>query len=314
MGLRHVSHINTLYPDAKIVLLSSHLQGYEKASVVVNTLTQALEYQPSYALVCNPAPNHCETARILIQKGIHCLVEKPIAESYAKAVELAKEAKNFPHVVVLVGYHLRYKPGLSYLEKLLADRNIGHIYFVQASVGHYLPDWRKRDYAGSVSAQRKLGGGVLLELSHEFDYIKKLFGFPSKIICFKKKLSSLNIDVEDFANTILCYPSGMVATVHQDMISLPPHRYLEIIGEKGKIYWDIRNDTIETYIYEDQTRKKQFESDYKTSEHLYLEEIKHFINCVENRVSPRVTLEDACETLKMIELAAASSDRLMDLE
>ena len=48
---------------------------------------------------------------------------------------------------------------------------------VRSSVGQYLPEWRKNtDYRKGVSARQDLGGGVLLELSHEIDYIQWIFG------------------------------------------------------------------------------------------------------------------------------------------
>jgi predicted dehydrogenase len=96
----------------------------------------------------------------------------------------------------------------------------------------YLPFWRPSDYAHSVSAQKSLGGGVLLELSHEYDYLKALFGVPKNISCNTSKVSDLNIDVEDLAVSVFNYESNFFIEVHQDMISQPPKRNLRIVGNK----------------------------------------------------------------------------------
>ena len=68
------------------------------------------------------------------------------------------------------------------------------IWNVNIFCGSYLPNWRSNiDYRKSASAKKHLGGGVLLDLSHELDYVQWLFG---KIViehCKSKKLSNLNI-------------------------------------------------------------------------------------------------------------------------
>ena len=73
-----------------------------------------------------------------------------------------------------------------------------------------LPDWRPQsDYRKGVSAIKKLGGGVLLELSHEIDYATWLFGNPISLFCSSRKLSNLDLDVEDYANLIFEYGDKM---------------------------------------------------------------------------------------------------------
>lgn len=307
MGLRHISYIHHLYPTAKIILLTSHNKNLSPNYTLANTFEEVLSFKPQCAIICNAAPYHCEIAARLIREGIHCLIEKPLSDQYAKAYELKKIADNFPNVVVLVGYQLRYKPGLSHLHKILEKREMGKTYFARASIGHYLPDWRLQNYQNSVSAQRILGGGVLLEQSHEFDYIKYLFGEPQHITCVSQKVSNLELDVEDLAITIFQYSSGLIISIHQDMLSFPPHRKLEIAAEKGSIYWDLRNDIVELTYLDKNIPCKRFESDFKRSEQLYLAEITHFIDCINQKAIPKVNLEDACITLQMIDDAVSFS-------
>ena len=71
-----------------------------------------------------------------------------------------------------VGYNLRFHPVLIYLKQFLIRKKIFSINVISHS---YLPNWRKINYRHSISANKKLGGGVLLELSHELDYLKWIF-------------------------------------------------------------------------------------------------------------------------------------------
>ena len=53
----------------------------------------------------------------------------------------------------------------------------------------------KKNYQYSVSAQKKLGGGALLELSHELDYINWIFGKKYETKAFYRNSKILNLDV-----------------------------------------------------------------------------------------------------------------------
>ena len=56
------------------------------------------------------------------------------------------------------------------------------------------------DYRKTVSAQKILGGGVLLELSHELDYLRWIFGDVEFVQAQLARQSELDIDVEDTAH------------------------------------------------------------------------------------------------------------------
>src|SRR5690606_29956228 len=102
--------------------------------------------------------------------------EKPLSdslESFARAGEVLLENS----AKIEVAYNLRFMPSAIRLKELLTEQIVGRIHSVSIEVGQYLPDWRPAtDYRKNVSACKKLGGGVLLELSHELDYLTWLFG------------------------------------------------------------------------------------------------------------------------------------------
>ena len=87
---------------------------------------------------------------------------------------------------------------LHFIFNIINSKKIGQILHVQVDCGSYLPDWRKgTDYRESVSAKAELGGGVLLELSHELDYIRWFFGEMISISANIQNSGTLGIDVED---------------------------------------------------------------------------------------------------------------------
>ena len=308
MGMRHANHLRFLYPQACIIILSFHLDELEDASYVVKTLEDALKFDPKCAIISNAAPQHCEFAKELISREIHVLIEKPLSDSYEKSLDLLNYSQSFPETVVLVGYQLRYKPGFSIVKNNLKAGLLGKIIYAKASVGHFLPMWRPQNYKHSVSAQKFLGGGVLLELSHEFDYIKNIFGMPDSLQCVSGRMSNLEIDVEDVAFSTFHYCSNLVVSISQNMIDQLPHRTLEIIGEKGILTWDLRSDTINIYDHSQRKLHEQYRSGIENSRELYIKEIQHFVKCIMQQEQPQVTLRDACETMKLIDLAKNSSE------
>ena len=118
-------------------------------------------------------------------------------------------------------------------------KKIGQILHISVESGSYLPDWRpKQDYLKSVSARKELGGGVLLELSHELDYIRWLFGPIGSLTAVLHNSDTLGIEVEDGADIILKNTKGLPISVHLDFNSRSSRRRCIARCSEGDITWD----------------------------------------------------------------------------
>ena len=101
-----------------------------------------------------------------------------------------------------VAYNLRYLPSAKKVKHIISERVLGRLTNVHIECGQYLPDWRPgTDYRLGVSAQKKLGGGALLELSHELDYLLWIFGSIRSVVAKLETTGTLDIDVD-------CLPSS----------------------------------------------------------------------------------------------------------
>ena len=89
---------------------------------------------------------------------------------------------------------MRYHPVIKFLKKNLKNKLVFNINLNSSS---YLPNWRKIDYKKSVSSKRILGGGVLLEMSHELDFLVWIFGKLKKYSTLLIKVSNLKINTDD---------------------------------------------------------------------------------------------------------------------
>jgi len=247
IGKRHISIINSSFPNINIVVLrhkncSEKEYGSLKISKCVTTLNDALKTNPQAAIIANPASKHTEIAKELASNGVDILVEKPISSNSKDAKELIETCEK-NNTILMVGYNLRFLPSLIHFKQCIQSNLIGKIYSIRSEIGQYLPNWRLGfDYRHGVSAKKSLGGGVLLELSHEIDYLKWIFGSVNWVKAHISKQSGLDIDVEDSANIILGFKSNdvgeLTASLNMDFIRHDTTRKCFVIGEKGTLLWD----------------------------------------------------------------------------
>lgn len=207
-------------------------------------------------------------------------------------------------LIVLVGCNTRFLPSFKLTKRLIEQGEIGKILAVKAECGFYLPYWHPfEDYRKSYSANRNLGGGVILDDIHEIDALYWLFGKVKEVFCFADKISNLDIDTEDIAEIFLKFNSGVVAQVHLDYLQRTYRRYYEFIGEKGIIVWNYINQQVKLYTKNTNQYKIFQENINITYETMFLDEIKYFINCIKSNRRP---INDLNSAKKALEIALAS--------
>jgi predicted dehydrogenase len=249
-------------------------------------------------LVSTPPAFHIPVALDLASRGINLFIEKPLSNSLEKVEELLTAvSKN--NVVAMVGYNQRFNAGIQELRKNL--KKVGTVHFVRAELGQYLPDWRQwQDYRKNYTARKELGGGILLDGSHEIDYVLWLIGKKVKHVkVFTNRLSSLDINVEDCVDIYAEFETGAVATIHLDMIERGYNRYCKIAGEKGTIKWDFSTRTFSFYDGENKTTTRKVFESFDMNQ-TYIDEMKHFIDCIAKGHKPLVSLKDAVKVLEIV--------------
>ena len=247
IGQRHLKNTLKLIPEAKIaVLRSKDAEIPPGVSHLFTSLQDAVNFNPEIVIIASPANLHVEYARAFINKAKGIFIEKPIATHEGELEDFVHECKK-SSTFVMVGYILRFLPALRALKSALLNKKIGEIYHAHIQVGQYLPDWRKgQDYRVGVSAQQKLGGGPLLELSHELDYTSWLFGSPDSIYCRSVKSSELDLDVDDNVHLIYEYDSAPKKTVmiQLDFLQRVPQMTFQAVGEHGTLVADLIKEDI----------------------------------------------------------------------
>ena len=192
--------------------------------------------------ITNPTEFHLDTLKKFHNKGQHFFIEKPLCtyeQLASTSVDYLRE-----NSVYYVASPLRYTKVLQYVKQ---NVDINEVYSARAISSSYLPDWRPgTDYRTTYSAHKELGGGVAIDLIHEWDYLTYLFGTPKKVHSIIKKVSDLEIDTEDIAIYIGEY-GDKVVELHLDYLGRSSIRKLELFMKDDTIICDLINSNV-TYL------------------------------------------------------------------
>jgi predicted dehydrogenase len=271
---------------------------------------EALAFAPQIAVIASPAPFHINAAKSLADAGVHLLIEKPLSdlsEGVSQLLELCKKQ----NIVLQVGYNLRFLASLKHFRSMLMGGAIGKVISVRSEAGQFLPSWRPlSDYRNSVSAKKELGGGVLLEFSHEIDYLRWIFGEIEWVRAFLGRQSDLEIDVEDTAHLTLGFglPENgfqLCGTLNLDFIRHDTIRQCIAIGERGSLRWNALAGTVELYEMSGSEWRQIFKQQQRDDS--YLDEWENFIDAVKKNNPPLVSGEDGLKVLRIIEAAKESA-------
>ena len=304
IGHRHIENVLALRPDAQLFAIrdgESETTRKFDMTVVANT-EAALSYDLDAAVVALPPSLHAAAAKSYLDAGVPLYLEKPVAMRVDEIHDTALAAER-AGLVTMVGCHLRMTPGFAKLKGLISEGAIGPVHTAHLSVGQWLPDWRPgRDYRDTYSAQRKLGGGVLLDLVHELDMARNLFGEFSELTARSGNTGLLEIDTEDHAD-ILLQRDDMTVNVHLDYLDKSSHRNGRIIGENGTLIYDVIQKTMARYDIQKRNWVDLYETGDFDSATALKNSMAQFLSCVEQGQPTDQPLMEGVRSLELSERA-----------
>lgn len=311
IGRRHLKNLRMLEPQARIGVLrrpGATIELPAGCDYVLTTIEEVREFDPFAAIIAGPATVHDNVACDLAAMGVHLLIEKPLAHDLTSGRKIVAAAGR-AGVTLMVGYNLRFAPTVLAARQMIEQGAIGRVLSVRAEVGQYLPTWRPlQDYRQTVSARPELGGGALLELSHEIDLMLWLFGRPNRVYAALGRYSDLEIAVEDLAEIVLEYEDpAILVSIHLDFLQQPPARTAKFIGTDGTLVWDVIAERIESSTSEAKGHEVLRLSSAGDRNAMYLEELTHFLDCARSGTAPRIVGTDGLLVLEVLEAARRSA-------
>lgn len=237
--------------------------------------------------VTNPTSVHYETLRKFIDNTKAFFIEKPVFDSTEVDTGIFDDLAG---VECYVACPLRYHPVLAYVKENVA---LDEVICARAISSSYLPEWRPgQDYRKCYSAHRNMGGGVAIDLIHEWDYLSSLFGMPITCLSLQGKISELEIDSDDYA-VYIAKTDKTILELHLDYFGRKAMRTLDLFLDDETIHCDILNGRVE-YLKEGRTvilncKRNVFQ----------LSEMEQFIRIINHETTNNSTAEHAFKVLKL---------------
>ncbi|MDB3959278.1 Gfo/Idh/MocA family oxidoreductase [Candidatus Pelagibacter sp.] len=257
-GQRHARVLSSKFKVESIYIKTKQNFKNKKKIIFVKTINNL---NPDLIVVANETAKHYKTC-LDIEKNFKkklIVVEKPLFHKFYDF----KPKKNKYYVA----YNLRYHPILRFIKNKF---NNEEPFYIEAESSSYLPSWRKNiDYRNSYSSDRLKGGGAVLDLSHEIDYLFWLFkGLKLKRI-IKKKISNLKIRSEDFSLILGNFKKNEIVKIKLTYFNMLARRVLNVCFKNNtQIYADLLSSKLE--IFSDKKKKivrfKKFTQDESTKD------------------------------------------------
>ena len=198
-------------------------------------------------IISSPASFHIDHLKKFLNFSNKFLIEKPL---YCKSKEIKalKKITKKNNKKFFINYNMRELEIYKSLKLFLKKNKNKKINYIKFYVGQNIKLWRKKKIENSVSVNKFLGGGALLELSHEIDLAYYNFGIPDKSILISKKLDNIVNDVDDLSIIIFYYKKkNFLLEINLNMLDHETKRYVEIIYSDLTIKFDAINSKIIKY-------------------------------------------------------------------
>ena len=203
--------------------------------------------KPDVAHICTPHDRHAPLAIAAIGRGIHVVLEKPVANTVAEGQRVLDASRSRPDVKVAVCFQNRYNRAAHEAHRLIAGGHLGAVRGASATVAwHRTPEYYSR--APWRGQRARSGGGVLINQAiHTLDLLQWFLGPVAKV---SSRIGTLAlgdvIDVEDTAQLVMDHENGsrsVLFTTLANTVDSPVT--IEIDTEHARLL--IRGDLVVTY-------------------------------------------------------------------
>jgi len=194
-------------------------------------------------IISTPHYDHTPISIAALERGIHVLVEKPIAvhvNDAAKMISAYEKAREtYPNLIFAAMFMQRTYGQWRKIKAMVDNGDLGTL----IRTTWLITDWFRTQYYYDMGGWRATwegeGGGVLMnQCPHNLDLYQWLVGMPSKIRGFAKFGKHHNIEVEDEVTGYFEHANGMIGHFITTTAESPGTNRLEIVGENGKLIFE----------------------------------------------------------------------------
>lgn len=178
--------------------------------------------------VASPTHLHRRMAEDALKRGLHVLLEKPMAVNVREAEAIVRMAQRHKRVVTVYQPH-RLAAYFQHVRRVIDSGMIGQVYHVRRGVFSFSQrnDWQ---------SLRRYGGGMLANFgAHAMDQVLQLIGYDvERVFCRLGRVASLG-DADDVVKMVVQTRQGALGEVDINQACVQPLYEMEVIGTHGVI-------------------------------------------------------------------------------
>ncbi len=308
VGQRHLRNLKALRPNVAVGAVRHSGRTFEigddlkpdfNTDIVAKygitefrSMDEGIAFKPDGAFVSNPSSEHLNTCLRLIEAGIPTFVEKPATIDRNGLAALLDCSANH-RTLLMVGYQLRFHPCVKHLKIALDQQRVGAIQSVEVAVHSHMPSWHSYETPDAFYAGvKKLGGGVVLTEIHEIDLLCWLFGPAASVMAFQAAPSNLGLDVEETVGAVMTQGRDgrtFPTTLMMSFMQRPPARRFAVNGEEGRLIMEIPRLRVAIESIDGRSDDLFNDPQFDRAS-IFLEELAHFLDCVETRTEPLTSI------------------------
>ena len=269
------------------------------------------EERPELVSVAVPTRLHAEVACEVLTRGIHVLVEKPLALSLEEGQHIIDVAEHHG-VKLAVGHIERFNPAVVEIKRRLQKEELGRIFQLHAR--------RLSPFPGRVQDV-----GVILDLAtHDVDVMRHLLNADVKRV-FAETDQKAHFSCEDLVSALLRFSNGVIGVLDVNWLTPTKVRQLAVLGERGMyladyltqdVYWYKNRPAADTWdtlnVFRGAWEGEMVKLHFYKKEPLRAE-LESFVAAVTEDRKPEVTGEDGLAAMELSMTLIESGQRCMPL-
>lgn len=263
---------------------------------VFESLEAALAWQPQAAVVATPAHCHVQQARVLAQQGVHLLIEKPLSTNTEGLDEL-QQLVHQHQLVAGVAYVLRHYPGMERLRRVMDTGGCGRPLQLIALAGQHFPTYRPA-YREIYYRDHRTGGGAVQDaLTHLVNAGEWLLGPIKRLAADADHMALEGVDVEDTVHLLARHgdvPAVYVLNQHQ----APDELSFTLVGSDATWRWEQHHLRVRCMRRPGGPWEEEPLPPLERDE-IFLAQANDFLDGIAHGGSPRCTLGEAAQTLRV---------------
>jgi predicted dehydrogenase len=253
-------------------------------------------------VVCLPPFAHTDEVEQCAKRGIHLLIEKPIALTSEHAWRMVEAAES-AGIKTQVGFMYRFGDAVESFKRMHAEGRSGDVALMSARYfcnSLHSPWWRMRD---------KSGGQLFEQAIHMFDLLRYMAGDPVAVYSRQENLFHREVPdytVEDVSATVVSFRHGGIGVVYATNNAIPGKWISDYRVVARNITADFTNSNTATFFHTNQPDSPA--ERIETAKDIHRAQMLDLLNAIKTGGETRTPIREGAKTLDLVAAATRAAE------